>query len=176
MSSLSSQGVQTPVEALAQRGLISKAITSYKIPRSPDDLSGGITFGGLDESKFNPNTLVTFQNVNQGGLWGGSFTASVNDGSLKLSGNAILDTGTTLIIAPPADAEAYHAGVPGSKSEGQGVYTVPCVTTTAVSFTFGGRAFAVNPDDLKSGQTSAGSDDCYSSVLGGGAGGSGEWV
>ena len=32
---------------------------------------------------------------------------------------AILDTGTTLIIAPDADAQAVHAAIPGAKSAGQ---------------------------------------------------------
>ena len=58
--------VLTPVESLAKQGLVKEVITSYKISRLSDGLNDGETmFGGLDESKFDPNTLVTMSNVNQ---------------------------------------------------------------------------------------------------------------
>jgi len=104
-SALSQQGVPTPVEALASAGLIPKAITSYKISRLADQLNDGeITFGGLDSTKFDANTLTTFDNVNTQGFWEGNMdSVTVNGSDLGLQGRtAILDTGTTLIVAPPA--------------------------------------------------------------------------
>ena len=150
-SSLSNQGVLTPVESLAKQGLISEAITSYKISRLSDGLNDGeITFGGLDESKFDPNTLVTFPNINARGYWEAKLTASVCGKDLRLGNrSAILDTGTTFILAPAADAKVIHAEIPGAKNdETDGYYIVPCNTTAVVSLTFGGREFDINPIDL----------------------------
>ena len=63
----------TPVEALASAGLIDEAITSYKISRLADDKNDGeITFGGLDDTKFDPSTLVTFDNAATNGFWEGA--------------------------------------------------------------------------------------------------------
>lgn len=138
------------MESLAQAGLISDAITSFKISRLADQKNDGeITFGGLDESKFDASTLVTFDNVNEQGFWEGAMTVSVNGQDLGLQGRtAILDTGTTLIIAPEADAAAVHQAIPGAKSDGQGGFTIPCTTTASVALTFGGQDFAIDPRDL----------------------------
>ncbi|RDX57523.1 acid protease [Lentinus brumalis] len=150
-STLSNQGVPTPVEALASAGLIDEAITSYKISRLSDNKNDGeITFGALDDTKFDPKTLVTFDNVATNGFWEGAMDAVTADGKdLGLTGrSAILDTGTTLIVAPPADAAAVHAAIPGAQSDGNGGFVIPCDTTTSVALSFGGASFAIDPKDL----------------------------
>ena len=108
-SGLSQQQKPTPVESLAAAGLISAAITSYKISRLADKLNDGqVTFGGLDPTRFSQATLVTLPNVNAQGFWEGAIDAIKVDGQdTGLQGRtAILDTGTTLIIAP---ASVSHA-------------------------------------------------------------------
>ncbi len=151
LQTLSNQGVPTPVEALASAGLIDEAITSYKISRLSDNKNDGeITFGALDDTKFDPKTLVTFDNVATNGFWEGAMDAVTADGKdLGLTGrSAILDTGTTLIVAPPADAAAVHAAIPGAQSDGNGGFVIPCDTTTSVALSFGGASFAIDPKDL----------------------------
>jgi len=149
-SPLSQQGVITPVESLAKQGSISEAITSYKLSRTADGLNDGeITFGGLDQSKFDPKTAVTVDNVNALGFWEAPMNISVNGQDLGLTGRtSILDTGTTLIIAPSNDVTAVHAKIPGAKSDGQGGFTIPCTNTAVLSMTFGGQQFDINPLDL----------------------------
>ena len=109
-----------------------------------------MTFGGLDASKFDASTLVTVDNVSQDGFWEAAMDGVSADGQdLGLQGrSAILDTGTTLIIAPQADADAVHAAIPGAQSDGQGGYTIPCTSNTSVALGFGGSQFAINPVDL----------------------------
>ena len=179
-STLSEQGVLTPVESLAQNGLISEAITSYKLGRVSDGNNDGeITFGGLDQSKFDPNTLATFPNVNQNGFWEGAVSASVNGNDLGLQGRtAILDTGTTLMVLPTADAEAVHAQIPGSQSDGQGGFTIPCTSNAVVSLTFGGQAFDINPSDLLFSPVDANNlqGDCISGISAGQVGGATQWL
>lgn len=84
-------------------GHINEAIVSYKISRTKDNLHDGeITFGGLDETKFDPSTLTTVENVSPIGFWSAQMDGvSVNNDDLNISNRtAILDTGTSLIFVP----------------------------------------------------------------------------
>ncbi|KAI9000528.1 aspartic peptidase domain-containing protein [Trametes punicea] len=176
-SSLSQQGVPTPVEALANAGLIDEAITSYKISRLADNKNDGeITFGGLDQTKFDPNTLVTFDNVGQTGFWEGAMdSVSVNGQDLGLQGRtAILDTGTTLIVAPDADAAAVHAAIPGAQSDGQGGFIIPCNTNASVALTFSGQEFAIDTRDLVFAQID--DKNCASGISSGEIDGATTWL
>ncbi|KAH9068136.1 acid protease [Lactarius deliciosus] len=149
-STLSEQKTLTPVEALAKAGSIKDAIVSYKISRLADQKNDGeITFGGLDSSKFDQTTLVTLPNVNTQGFWEATMDAVTVDGKdLGLTGRtAVLDTGTTLIIAPPADAEAIHKAIPGSKNTGNG-FVIPCTTNASIALSFGGKSFTIDPRDI----------------------------
>ena len=179
-SSLSTMpGVLTPVEALAKQGLIKEAITSYKISRLSDGLNDGqITFGGLDESKFDSNTLVTVPNVNPAGYWEAKFTVSVNGEDLGLQGRSgFFDTGTTLLVVPEADADAIHAGIPGAKNISSG-HLIPCTTTAVVAFTIGGQKFAMSPLDLLFAPVDENNltGDCFSSITPGAVGTQQQWV
>jgi len=180
-STLSEQKTLTPVEALAQQGLISDAITSYKISRLADQKNDGeVTFGGLDQTKFDPATLTTFANVNKQGFWEGDMpSVTVNGQDTGLQGRtAILDTGTTLIIAPAQDAATIHQAITGAQSDGQGGFTVPCTTTDSVALTFGGTSFTIDPRDLA--QLPVNPQDptgtCVSGISSGNIGGANEWL
>ena len=180
-STLSEQGVLTPVESLAKNGDISDAITSFKLGRVADGTNDGeVTFGGLDTTKFDQSTLTTFDNVNTQGFWEGAMDDITVDGqSVNLDGRtAILDTGTTLIIAPANDAEAVHAAIPGAKSDGQGGFTIPCTTTSSVALSFGGTSFAIDPRDLLFAAVDPNdpTGDCVSGISSGNIGGATEWL
>jgi len=180
-STLSEQKTLTPVEALAKNGLSGSAITSFKLSRLADKKNDGeVTFGGLDQSKFDINTLVSFPNVNQQGFWEGNMSSvTVNGNDAGLQGRtAILDTGTTLIIAPSQDAAAVHKLIKGAKSDGQGGFTIPCTTTDSVALTFGNTPFAIDARDLAQSpidpQNPTG--DCTSGISSGNVGVATEWL
>ncbi|KAJ7056627.1 acid protease [Mycena amicta] len=168
-STLSQQKTATPVEALASQGLISDAITSYKISRTLDNKNDGeITFGALDPTKFDPATLVTINNVNTQGFWEGAVDAvTVNGKDAGLQGRtAILDTGTTLCVLPQSDAAAIHALIQGSQDAGNGQFTVPCDLTDSVALAFGGASFAIDPRDIAV-QPVDNAGNCLSGITGG---------
>ncbi|KAK0469910.1 acid protease [Desarmillaria tabescens] len=180
-STLSEQGVKTPVESLAAAGLISAAITSFKISRLADNLNDGeVTFGALDTSKFDSNTLVTLDNQSQDGFWEGAVDSITVDGTdTGLSGRlAILDTGTTLIIAPQNDAVAVHQLISGAQSAGQGSFTIPCTTNASVALTFGGQEFTIDTRDLAFQPVDANdpTGDCVSGIAAGSIGANNEWL
>jgi len=150
-SKLSNQNNPIPVEVLAKGGFIDAAIVSYKLGRSGDKKNDGqITFGGLDLSKFNPNTLVNVTNVDNNGFWAANLgDVEVNGTSLGMKRKTILDTGTTLSIIPSVDAAAIHRQIPGAKLNQDGsFFIIPCNTKAVVSLTFGGRSFDIDPSDL----------------------------
>jgi hypothetical protein len=107
----------------------------------------------------------------------GSVTVDGTDTGLQ-NRVAILDTGTTLIVAPPPDAVAVHQLITGAKTDGQGGFTVPCTTNTSVALTFGGRSFAIDSRDLLLGpvDTNNPTGDCVSGITSGNIGGATEWL
>ncbi|QRV90199.1 aspartyl protease [Ceratobasidium sp. AG-Ba] len=146
-------------------------ITSSKASRLADAKNDGeITFGGIDETKIYPATVTTIANVNKNGFWEVPFSPSVNGKNLGLAGRtAILDTGTSLIIAPPADALALHQQIPGAKSDGQGGFTISCTTNAQVSFKIGSQDFTIDPRDLLFVPVNQNDlkGDCVSGIMGG---------
>jgi len=171
ISKLSNQKTPTPVEALAAANLISDAIVSYKLSSVQNETNDGeITFGALDATKFDPKTLVTLPTVNQFGFWEASLDdVSVGGKSLGFQNRtAILDTGTTLAIIPVSDAQEIHALIPGSTFDAlKTTFTIPCNTSTVVSFGFGGRSFDISPENLIFGKISASGQDCLSGIVAG---------
>ncbi|KAG2157952.1 acid protease [Suillus bovinus] len=148
-STLSNEKVLTPVESLASNGLISSAISSFKISRLADQLNDGqVTFGGLDSTKFVANSLVAIPNVSKVGFWEGAVDAiTANGQDTGITGRtAILDTGTTLIIAPPADALAVITML-GGKCDTQQC-TIPCTSNASLALSFGNASFAIDPRDM----------------------------
>jgi Eukaryotic aspartyl protease len=180
-SSLSEQKTLTPVESLAKAGLIQQAITSFKISRLADQKNDGeVTFGGLDTTKFDQSTLVTFNNINPQGFWEGPIDAvSVNNADLGLSGRtAILDTGTTLMVVPQADANAIHQGIPGATDNGDGSFNLPCTTNASVAVSFGGQPFPIDPRDIVFAPLDPNNltGTCVSGIMGGQVGGPNQWL
>ena len=180
-STLSEQRTLTPVESLAKAGLIQEAITSFKLSRLADQKNDGeVTLGGLDTSKFDQKTLVTINNVNAEGFWEGAVDAvSVNGTDLGLTGRtAILDTGTTLLLVPQADAQVIHQAIPGAVDQGNGTFTLPCTSTASLALAFGGQSFAIDTRDL----TFAPVDrknrngDCISGISGAQLNGPTQWL
>lgn len=177
-SSLSSQKVMTPIEAMAKAGLISGAFIGYSLGRVSDNQNiGQATFGGVDQTKFTGN-LTMFRNVNTKGFWEGEMATILVNGQVVLKQKTgILDTGTTLIIAPPADAQALHARIPGASSDGKGGYLIPCTNKAKVALSFGGVPFEINPVDLTFQPTTTDlSANCISAISSGTVGGPNQWL
>lgn len=150
-STLSEQKTLTPSESLAKAGLIQQAIVSFKISRLADQKNDGeVTFGGLDTSKFDQNTLVESNNVNKLGFWEVPIDAASVDGTdLGFEGRtAIMDTGTTLMALPQSDVEAIHKNIPGAKDIGNGTFSIPCTTNSSVALTIGKQSFPIDPRDI----------------------------
>ncbi|KAE8214677.1 hypothetical protein CF327_g1951 [Tilletia walkeri] len=179
-SELSNAGTPTPIDALFASGQVSAPVMGYRLGRVADGRNDGeVTFGGVDKLRFSGN-LIEVDNVSKQGFWEAAMGGvSFGGRDLGMSGRtAILDTGTTLIVAPKKDADAVHAAIPGSKSDGQGGYYIPCTTTQSLALTFGGVTFPIDPRDmlfLPVDQTNL-QGDCISAISSGQVGQKDEWL
>lgn len=156
-SKLANSGEPTPIDALFDAKKVQAPVMGYNLgdvktsKSKRDQQDGQVTFGGVDSSRFN-GTLVEIDNVSKQGFYEIPIEGvSVNGKSIKKlsSGRtSILDTGTSLMVAPEADAKAVHAKIPGAKSDGNGGFTLPCDTTAILSFKFGGQEWPLLARDL----------------------------
>jgi hypothetical protein len=183
---LANSGGPTPIDAMYNSKLVKAPVMGYKLgdataPSSQGQQDGEVTFGGVDSSKYT-GSLVEIPNVSSLGFYEIPIQGvSVNGKTIKslsTSRTSILDTGTSLMVAPQADAEAVHARIPGSKSDGQGGFTIPCNTTATVSFKFGGQDWPLLARDMIFVPLNENdpNGDCVSALGGGTVGQANEWL
>ncbi|KDR78924.1 hypothetical protein GALMADRAFT_1280112 [Galerina marginata CBS 339.88] len=169
---ISQQRVPTLLQSLYRAHLLPAPVASYKISRLADGKNDGeLTLGAMNPKHYDPKTLVKMKNVNKFGYWGVAVGAvKIGEKDLKWSNRTVLlDTGTTLIIAPQHDVDVIHNHIPGAQYDGSG-WTVPCNMTTTLSLTIGDQPFSVDPRDIAFYPVEPGSRDCISGIAVGGVG------
>ncbi|CAO3665498.1 unnamed protein product [Umbelopsis vinacea] len=147
-SIVSVSGVKTPVDNLISQGLISKPIFGVFLGKESNGGGGEYLFGGIDNSKFT-GTLATIPVDNSQGFWGVSVdSATVGSASIDAF-SAIIDTGTTLLLLPNAQANQVAQALNGTDN-GDGTYTISCDASTLqdLSLTIGGNSYKVPAADL----------------------------
>lgn len=117
---------------------------------------------GRDTSKI--NGTVTNVNVTKQGYWQVALDGLTVDDSpdllldLLTSGQAAIDTGTTIILAPTVNALLFFSSIGGfpipliSGSASLTIFAYPCQSTKKVGIKFAGKDFAINPLDFNFGQ------------------------
>ncbi|MCJ1397104.1 Type I transmembrane sorting receptor [Xylographa trunciseda] len=96
------------------------------------DQPGTFDFGTIDSTKYSGS--ITYVPVdNSQGFWGvtsSSYGIGSSSNMAQKSINAIVDTGTTLLLVPQDVLDAYYKQVKGSKnSQADGGYIFPCDAT-----------------------------------------------
>jgi len=137
-----------------------------------------LTLGGRDSSRY--TGAFTSIPVTQPGYWQVAIDGvSVNNGAVisSTSGQAAIDTGTTLIIAPTAAATSIFLQIPGAVplplvGGSFTYYAYPCTFKGNVSLVFGGKDFSLNPLDFNFGTVSSAlglplPGMCLAGILGG---------
>lgn len=125
-----------------------------------------LTLGGRDNSKF--SGTVTRVPVTRRGYWQVALdSVNVNGKSTGAAtkGQAAIDTGTTLILAPTAAAVEIYRNIPGafpvpldSGSGTQNLFAYPCNTKASdiPALQFAGKSFPIAPSDFNYGQLTNG--------------------
>ncbi|GAA5965342.1 hypothetical protein JCM3765_007171 [Sporobolomyces pararoseus] len=165
-SSISTLGATTPFESLTKQAKLAANRFSFYLANAGSQLY----LGGLDSSKIVAGSTKYYP-VTNAGYW--LLDAKVNIGGTAVSSvgkfSAIIDTGTSVIVAPTADAAAFWAKVPNSGVYGSGYYTYDCASPPQISFSFGSsfaEQWAVSGSSFNLGKVSAGSSRCVGAVVG----------
>ncbi|EXJ59112.1 hypothetical protein A1O7_06543 [Cladophialophora yegresii CBS 114405] len=163
----------TIMQVLSNQGHLAENILGIHLQRSSDGAKDGqITFGGVDSSKF-AGKLSYAKTINSDSWQISADDAGVDGKAVGFQGKtAIIDTGTSYILMPPADADALHELIPGSSHNGER-YVVPCSSSANVYFTISGVKYSVSPKDYVGKQSGSG---CQSNIIGHQPFGPDDWI
>ncbi|KAF9164282.1 hypothetical protein DFQ26_001627 [Actinomortierella ambigua] len=152
------------VQTLVAQRQLDEPVFSLKLALNGSELF----LGGKNGELFTGE--ITYTPVTQVGFWTVVLDSiNVNQGSVLSNRTAIIDSGTTLTILSPSEANRFFSNIPGARASpevGNGFYTYPCDHSPAVSLTFRGRSFNIAPDKFNLGVASAGSSDCIAGIVG----------
>jgi len=160
---------------MKNQGFITTRSFGVWLGKSNEGGSGEITFGG-----FNPAHIVSSltsipltASFDSAGLWTVQLSqVSIGGQNIALAqanGVTVLDTGTSLILAPATIADQINTPLGGVFSSQAQAYIIPCSATPPdMTFTFGTASFTVPGTDLVVQQ---GGGVCESAITPGDAGG-----
>ncbi|BGP13106.1 hypothetical protein JCM10213v2_001025 [Rhodosporidiobolus nylandii] len=148
-------------QTLVAQGKVSAPQFSFKLAKSGSELY----LGGMNSALYVAGTTQWTPVVSQA-YWSVEGGVNVNGAAVSTpSMPLIVDSGTTIIVAPPKWASAFWAAVPGAQTYGSSYYTFPCNSPPAVSFTFSGSTQQYNLNHFNLGRTSANSGRCVGSIV-----------
>ncbi|KAK4519753.1 NAD(P)H dehydrogenase, quinone 1 [Mucor velutinosus] len=153
----------TLVENMVEQGLIDRAMFSVYLQAA----GGEIDFGGTDP--YNYRGLITYAPVVGDLYWQIEMTgASFGNYSLA-SRYLIMDTGTTLLLVSPKEAEMMHVQIQGARYNNDGTYSVPCHLKGALpelAIQIEGRKLAVSSNDYVLLPSDSDASMCLSGISG----------
>lgn len=156
--------VKTFLQSISDKKLFDKNIMAISLQRAVDKATDGqLTFGDVDKSKYTGDFTYT-DIIEETNRWEIPIDDMVVGGeSVGFSNkSAVIDTGTSFILIPMPDAEAFHAKIPGSKKNSD-YFTIPCDTKISVEFVISGAKWVVSPKDYVGARQG---DMCNSYILG----------
>ncbi|BGP29181.1 hypothetical protein JCM10296v2_000919 [Rhodotorula toruloides] len=162
--------LQSPTlfQTLWNEGKVSANQFSFRLS-SGNAAPSELYFGGMNPAHYVAGT-TQWASVTSQSYWVVTGATAVNGKAVSAVNNfnAIIDTGTTLIVIPTAAAQSFWAAVPNSApySGGGGYYTFPCASPPSITFSFGGSTKAWPLQYLNLGRVSSGSTLCVGSIVG----------
>ncbi|TVY50056.1 Aspartic-type endopeptidase [Lachnellula occidentalis] len=173
--SLSKADGQNFWETLAASKTLKSNLMGFAIDRASDGPNTGvINFGSPDTSRFSGSLDYFPSESNPSDDWAVNITnVGVGTTQVGIESLGYIDTGTSFIFAPPADAKKLHASIDGAASSDGSTYTVPCSTTTPLTISFGQSTYSVSSKDWVSAQVNG---VCTSNVYGQGVVDDNSWL
>ncbi|KAF8553168.1 acid protease [Imleria badia] len=162
--SISSYGASPVFQTLVSEGQVTDSVFSFKLSSSGAELYIGGSNSALYTGDF------TYTPVTQQGYWQVNMDGVQNNGQTILRNvDAIIDTGTTLIVGTPSQVSTLYSTLGGKaapSSVGSGFYTFACDSFPSINLSFGGTSFPISVSALNLGPVSSGSSDCVSGLVG----------
>lgn len=155
---------------LMQQKLVDKNIFSFYLNRDPNAQPGGELMLGGTDSKYYKGTLA-YLNVTRKAYWqvhmeqvdvGNSLTLC------KAGCEAIMDTGTSLIVGPVAEVRELQKAI-GAVPLIQGEYMIPCEKVSSlpeVTLKLGGKDYKLCAEDYTLKVSQGGKTICLSGFMG----------
>ncbi|KAF8553919.1 acid protease [Imleria badia] len=156
----------TLMDNLNATGLLPRPVFSFKFSALAN--KSELIIGDVDNTTYKSNTLVSVP-VTQKGYWQVNLdrlSSSTRQVGPSRNTSAIIDTGTTLILAPKAIVDDYFSTTEGAQCLPNGICTVPCarINGTEPTLTFAGRDFKVSPETWNLGPVTPGSSQCIAGL------------
>ncbi|GAA5848382.1 hypothetical protein JCM5353_004881 [Sporobolomyces roseus] len=152
-------------QTLISQGKVASPQFSFKLTPS----GASLDLGSMVSSRYVSGTTAYTPLTSQS-YWNVKATTAVNGNAVSSLGTfaAIVDSGTTLIVAPTSFAKSFYAAVPGSAAYGNGYYTFPCSSVPAVSFSFPGSTtkWTIPASLFNLGRVSSTSSQCVGGLVG----------
>jgi hypothetical protein len=172
-------GVRAPtlMDVLISQKVITSKQVGIRLSRTSDGPNDGeVNFGGPDMGVIDGslNYIPTLTNTN--GFWEipiDSLSVDGKSGTLPQGRTALLDSGTSFMLLPPADAAVLHGLIPGSAQSGDD-YTLPCDTKLTITLGFGGKKYDINYKDYVGRQV--GDGKCASNIVAKQVFADGQWL
>ncbi|KAI0754715.1 acid protease [Daedaleopsis nitida] len=145
-----------------KQGAVKEGTFAFKLAQNGSELF----IGGTNSELFTGD--IEFHDVSgDSGFWvidGGSM--SVDNETVSSNLMTIIDSGTTLAVAPPAAAEALYQSIKGAQEFDQGFFSFPCDSPPQVAFSWGGKSWEISTDNINLGPIEEGSSDCAGAIVG----------
>ncbi|KAF9963161.1 1,3-beta-glucanosyltransferase [Mortierella alpina] len=133
--------------------------------KATDSGDGEFIFGSIDRTRFEGE--LTYLNITDPKYWQVKVDGVRLDGGedLGVRGETIVDTGTTLLVFPTAQAKKINRAI-GAKSDPWEGWILPCNSNKegAIEFSMNGKWFAVRRRDLVREKVKTKAGWCYSAV------------
>ncbi|CAO3612747.1 unnamed protein product [Cunninghamella echinulata] len=176
-ASLSKYKAMPFLDTLYQQGEIDQKMFGIYLNTASDDPKerGELTLGGYNQRMVTQKPIFT--PVTSPKYWQIKFNQVLLAGkALALNVEAIIDTGSTLIITDTEFAEDFYSKVPGAKKLDGKHYVVPCNNIPKLQFSIGKQVFTINPNSFSFGRVEGADDLCYGGVVGSMEGRQDPWI
>ncbi|EDW80653.1 uncharacterized protein Dwil_GK11645 [Drosophila willistoni] len=146
---IAEQHVTPLFQSMCDQKLVDQCVFSFYLKRNGSERSGGeLLFGGTDSTKFTGQ--LTYVPLSNPGYWQFEMQGIEIDGQrIAEHRQAIADTGTSLLVAPPREHLIINRLIGGFPTT-SGEYVVNCNHIDRlpdISFIIGGQRFALQPRD-----------------------------
>jgi len=167
-SKISVNHLPTVFDNMVAEGVVEDSVFSFWLNRNPDDSNGGqLVLGGVDETLYTGE--INYLPITREGYWQVKMDGMTvaGDSNMACVGGcqAILDTGTSLIVGPKAQIEAINKAIGAQIIPVTGQAIIDCNKISelpVISFNLGGKQYDLTGEEYVLKVTQGPKSECLS--------------
>lgn len=167
-SKISVNHLPTVFDNMVAEGVVEDSVFSFWLNRNPDDSNGGqLVLGGVDETLYTGE--INYLPITREGYWQVKMDGMTvaGDSNMACVGGcqAILDTGTSLIVGPKAQIEAINKAIGAQIIPITGQAIIDCNKISElpiISFNLGGKQYDLTGEEYVLKVTQGPKSECLS--------------